>query len=136
VEQGRGVDTGSVIASTGNSNEPHHQRIGHFVRRSRARNGISSRFSAGDSIGSATFGSLHGTRFFSPGFITAVNTIGTVTVVDSAEFFHILAGYDSAARPVNSAAKINKVMIGTTVRGYAGCGHRCRGDAQSYPWDG
>jgi hypothetical protein len=117
VEQGRGVDTGSVIASTGNLvsltimgsvtlfDDPSHET------------GYPLRFSAGDSIGAATFGSLHGTRFFSPGFITAVNTIGTVTVVDSAEYFNILAGYDPAERPVNSAAKINKVIIGTTGEG-------------------
>jgi hypothetical protein len=114
VSQGHADGTASVIASTGDLISLTIKGAVTLFDNPAIEEGFRLQFSAGNSIGSATFGSLNGTGDFSTGFITAVNTIGKVTVLDSARFFQILAGYNPATTPVNSAARIDKVIIGTT----------------------
>jgi hypothetical protein len=114
VSQGHADRTASVIASTGDLTSLTIKGSVTLFDNPAIEEGFRLQFSAGDSIGSASFGSLNGTGDFSTGFITAVNTIGKVTVVDSARFFQILAGYNPNTNPVNSSARINKVIIGTT----------------------
>lgn len=118
VEQGFGFKSASVIASQGNLTSLTVKGAVNLVDNSSNESFNRIVFGAADSIGSATFGALNGTGdFFTEGDITAVNTIGKVTVVDSAKYFKILAGYNTDAQPVKSESKINKVVIGTTGEG-------------------
>jgi hypothetical protein len=114
VTQGHAEKTASVIASKGDLGNLTINGTVTLKDNPAIEEGFRLQFSAGDSIGSVTFGNLNGTGDFSTGIISAVNTIGNVTVVNSAKFFQILAGYNPAGAPANSGAKINKVVIGTT----------------------
>jgi hypothetical protein len=113
VDQGFGFRSASIIASQGDLTS---LTVKGSVNLVDDFGEVSNRlvFGAADSIGSATFGALNGTGGLTDGLITAVNTIGKVTVENSAKYFKILAGYNTDFQPVKSEAKINKVIIGTT----------------------
>lgn len=113
INEAFGPNCGSIIARTGNLDNLIVRGSVNLVENGSNEQANRLQFSAGDSIGSASFGALNGTGGFTAGLITAANTIGKVTVADSAKFFQILAGYGQDLRPVNSKAKINKVIIGT-----------------------
>lgn len=114
IEEGSGFQNSSIIASKGNLSSLTVKGAVNLTQNVFSESANRIVFGAADSIGSATFGDLNGTGGFTEGLITAVNSIGKVTVEGSAKFFKILAGYDINGQPVNSAAKINKVVIGTT----------------------
>jgi hypothetical protein len=116
IDQAFGRSGCSVIASQGNLTSLTVKGSVNVFDNSSQSNHIV--FGAADSIGSATFGALNGGTSGATGVqITAVNTIGKVTVENSAKFVKILAGYDTNIQPVKSDAKINKVIIGTTGEG-------------------
>jgi hypothetical protein len=114
VTQGHAEKTASVIASKGDLGSLTIKGTVTLVDNPAIEEGFRLQFSAGDSIGSASFGNLNGTGDFSTGVISAVNVIGNVIVEGSAKYFQILAGYNPDAKPANSSARINKVVIGTT----------------------
>jgi hypothetical protein len=122
IDEGFGARSGSIVALEGNLTSLVVKGSVDLVENSQQEQSNAIFFSAADSIGSMTFGALNGTGGFTQGYITAVNTIGKVTVVNDASYFQILAGYESSsegfnADPVNSKAKINNVVIGTTGTG-------------------
>jgi hypothetical protein len=114
VTQGLAEKTASVIASRGNLTSLTVKGTVTLVENITNEEGYRLQFSANGSIGSASFGALSGTGGFSTGLITAVNSIGKLTVENSAKYFEVLAGYNPDHEQINSKATINKVIIGTT----------------------
>lgn len=114
VVEGFGFRSGSVIATEGNLGSIVVKGSVDLVENSSNEKANRIQFSAGDTLGTATFGALNGTGGLTAGLITGRNSIGKVTVEDSAKFFQILAGYHPDSGPATSKSKINKVIIGTT----------------------
>lgn len=104
------IGSASIIATDGD--------IGSISISSSVTTGPSApvQISASGEIDSITVANLAGSSS-ARGFITAGDRIGKITVSDSTTHFRILAGYDVSLNPVNSAAEIGKVTIGTTGTG-------------------
>jgi hypothetical protein len=77
---------------------------------------IPLQISASGEIGSISVANLVGSSD-GRGLITAGEKIGKVTVKNSSTYFRILSGYDINLQPINSAAQIGTVTIGTTGTG-------------------
>jgi hypothetical protein len=115
VTNGSGFQSASILSTSGD--------IGSVVIGGDVDTHSSSaqfQISAAGSIGSIKARNLIGFDSGNPtssSFISARNVIGAITVVDSASFFRILAGYGTDLSAANSEAQIGKVVIGTTGQG-------------------
>jgi hypothetical protein len=113
VLQGSGQRTSSIIAFQGSINSIDVD--GAVVLISPQREVLNIlQISAGDGIDTATFGALAGIPGLTEGYITARNSIGSLTVENSASYFQIFSGYATNLEPANSRARIDSVTIGTT----------------------
>ncbi len=108
---GVGAATASIVAEEGDLGPV--KITGTFTA---ASANLPSQISAQDEIKSISVGALLGSNDGS-GYITAGSKIGSLTVVDSAAYFEILAGYGVELNPKTGKASIGPVVIGTTGAG-------------------